>query len=251
MPQNCWCACLRGPSSHTGCGWPVIAGGTAVNAIPREASALVFLPDTQVEAFSAYVRAYEATIQSELAAVEPDLSVELAAVQPPAQVMDERFQAVLIDALYANPQGVLRMSDAVPGLVETSNNLGIVSVQDGQMQVICFPRSSVGSALQDVSPDDRQHLGIGWLPVEVTDSFAAWTPSPNSPILELDESHLPGLYGQEPEVMAVHAGLECGVDRRQLPGYGYDLDRTDPGDVHSPSGEAVRPQRGQGDGSVV
>jgi dipeptidase D len=201
---------LKGAVELYGLRLASIAGGTAVNAIPREASALVFLPDTQVEAFSAYVRACEATIQSELAAVEPDLSVELAAVQPPAQVMDERFQAVLIDALYANPQGVVRMSDAVPGLVETSNNLGIVNVQDGQMQVICFSRSSVGSALEDISQMIACTWELAGYTTEVTDSFEAWTPNASSPILSLMKATYLDLFGQEPGIMAVHAGLECG-----------------------------------------
>ncbi|MGD2079144.1 MAG: beta-Ala-His dipeptidase, partial [Chloroflexota bacterium] len=106
-------------------------GGNAGNAIPRSATAVVMLPRDQAEAFAVYVQAFESTIKSELSATEPDLSVELLSVQAPDQLLDEAFQASLLDALYATPQGVIRMSDALPDLVETSTNLGLVNVEDG------------------------------------------------------------------------------------------------------------------------
>lgn len=82
-----------------------LTGGTAFNAIPTDATAVVILPEEQVEAFAAYIRDYEATVQSELSAVEPGLNIALAAVAPPERVMDESVQADVIDALYAHPQG--------------------------------------------------------------------------------------------------------------------------------------------------
>ena len=188
-----------------------IAGGTAPNAIPRDASALVLLPDQQVEAFTAYVQAYEATIKSELAAVEPDLSVALAAVQPPGQVMDGPFQTILINALYGTPQGVVRMSDAVPGLVETSTNLGITNVHDGRVELSCCPRSSVDSELEDVSQMIASVWELADLPVESAIVHKGWNPDPESPILGLMQETYRDLYGQEPGITAVHAGLECGA----------------------------------------
>ena len=210
-------------------------GGTAGNAIPREATAVVLLPDHQVEAFTEYVQTFEATVKSELSAVEPDLSVELVAVEPPAQVMDEEFQVTLLNALYANPQGVIRMSDALPDLVETSNNLGVVNVQDGQMEVVCVPRSSVDSALEDVSQMIASVWELAGYEVAFADYYPGWNPDPESPILGLMEATYQDLYGEEPEVMAVHAGLECGVIGGTYP----DMDMISIGptitDVHSPA----------------
>jgi dipeptidase D len=212
-----------------------LTGGTAGNAIPREATAVVLLPDHQVEAFTEYVQAFEARITSELSAVEPDLSVEWVAVESPAQVMDGSFQAILLDALYACPQGVMRMSDALPGLVETSNNLGVVNVQEGQMEVICVPRSSVDSALEDVSQMIASVWELAGYQVAFADTYPGWSPDPESPILGLMETTYLDLYGHEPEVMAVHAGLECGVIGAKYPG--MDMISIGPtlNDVHSPA----------------
>ena len=188
-----------------------LEGGTAKNAIPTAASAVVFIADANVDAFTKQVQDFEATVQAELKATEPNLSVQLQAVQPPTQVMDEAWQNTLINALYGTPQGVQRMSDAVPGLVETSTNLGISTGQDGQLQIFCFPRSSVNSELQDAA----QMIGSVWelagYQTEISNTFAAWTPNSNSPILGLMQSTYEDLYGQQPEVSAVHAGLECGA----------------------------------------
>jgi dipeptidase D len=221
-----------------------LTGGTAANAIPREATAVVLLPDKQVEAFTEYVQTFEATIQAELSAVDPDLSVELVAVEPPAQVMDESFQPILLDALYANPQGVMRMSDALPGLVETSTNLGVVDVQDGHMEVICVPRSSVDSALEDVSHMIASVWELAGYEVELADYYPGWNPDPESPILGLMVATYQELYGQEPEVMAVHAGLECGVIGAKYPG--MDMISIGPtlNDVHSPAERLYIPSVG-------
>jgi dipeptidase D len=219
-------------------------GGTAANAIPREASAIVVLPEIHLEALTGYIQRYEETIRSELSAVEPDLSVELVATQRPSQVMSEEFQVSLINALYANPQGVMRMSDALPGLVETSTNLGVVNVQDGKMTVISTPRSSVESALEDVS----QMIASVWeqagYPVEFADYYKGWNPDPESPILGLMKATYQDLYGHEPEIMAVHAGLECGVIGGTYP----DMDMISIGPtlsgVHSPDEKLLIPSVG-------
>jgi dipeptidase D len=236
---------LKGAVAPYGLRLASFAGGTAPNAIPRDASALVFLPDPQVEAFTAYVQGYEATIKSELAAVDPELSVELAAVQPPAQVMDEAFQVTLIDALYGTPQGVMRMSDAIPDLVETSTNLGVANIQDGQIEVISCPRSSVDSALVDVGQMIASVWELAGYSVGITDQYKGWNPNPESPIVSLMQQTYQDLYGQEPELTAVHAGLECGA----IGGIYPDMDMISIGptlsDVHSVSETLYIPSVGK------
>ncbi len=128
-----------------------LSGGTVSNAIPRDAVGLVLIPNAQVDAFSSFAGEFEATVQNELKAVEPDLSIELTAVESPTQIMDESFQKTLINALYGTPQGVLRMSDSVPGLVETSTNTGVTDARDGNLVVDCTARSSVDSELADTA----------------------------------------------------------------------------------------------------
>jgi dipeptidase D len=149
--------------------------------------------------------------------------------------MEESIQRIVIDALYATPQGVLRMSDAVPGLVETSNNLGVINAADGQMEVVCTPRSSVDSALVDTGQMIASVWELAGQTVAFSGAYGAWRPDPDSPILGLMSEVYEGLYGQEPVVSAVHAGLECGVVASIYP----DMDMISIGptieNVHSPS----------------
>jgi dipeptidase D len=188
-----------------------LAGGTAANAIPTEAEATVFLPASQVDTFTQYVKDYEATIQNELAATEPVLVVTLQAVDPPAQVMDRSFQNAFIDAVYGTPQGVLRMSDSVPGLVETSTNLGITSAKGGKLGITCFPRSSVNSEITDTVQMISSVWELAGYTAESSNYFSAWPPNSDSAILALMQTTYEGLYSKEPEVGAIHAGLECGA----------------------------------------
>ncbi len=226
---------LKGAEEPYGLRLASISGGTASNAIPRDATAVIFLPVDQVDAFTAYVKDFEATIQSELAAVEPSLTVQLDAVQPPAQVMDLEFQHTLLAAINGTPQGVARMSDAVSGLVETSNNLGIVDIQDGQMQLASTLRSSVDSQLKDMEGIITSVWELAGYPTEITDWYGAWTPNPDSPVLGLMQSTYRELFGVEAGIMAVHAGLECGAFSVIYP----DMDMISIGpnlnNVHSPS----------------
>ena len=212
-----------------------VSGGTAGNAIPREAVAVVYLADPQVEPFMSFSEEFEAKVRSELQAVEPDLRVEITEVDAPQQVMEESFQRVLIDALYGGAQGVLRMSDAVPGLVETSTNMGIVNAVDGQLEVVYYLRSSVDSALDDVGQMISSVWDLAGISVEFSDAYGGWAPDPDSPVLALMQNVYEGLYGQEPTISAVHAGLECGVITSTYP----EMDMISIGptieNVHSPS----------------
>jgi dipeptidase D len=212
-----------------------ISSGTAGNAIPREAEALVFIPAAQVDPFISFSKDFEAKVRAELQAVEPDLSIEVTEAEAPQQVMEESFQATVIDALYGTPQGVLRMSDAVPGLVETSTNMGITNAQDGQLEVISYLRSSVDSALEDTGQMIASVWALAGMTTDISGAYGGWAPDPNSPILAHMQEVYEGLYGQEPVISAVHAGLECGVVATSYP----DMDMISVGptieNVHSPS----------------
>lgn len=220
-------------------------GGSVVNALPREASAVIFLDETQVESFLTLLKEYQSNIQSELAATEPDLSVTAEPIQPPELVMDPAFQNRLLNALHGTPQGIIRMSDAVPGLVETSINLGIVQVREGQMKVVYFPRSSVESELNDASQMIASIWELAGYQAEITDSFTAWTPDPGSPILITMRNSYQDLYGKEPVILAIHAGLECGA----ISGIYPDMDMISIGptleNVHSPAERLYIPSVGK------
>jgi dipeptidase D len=195
-----------------------LSGGTAANAIPREADALVVVPAAQADAFLEAVQAYEATVQTELAATEPDLVVQATPIDLPENVMDEAAQKTLIAALYGSPQGVLRMSDTVDDLVETSVNMGIVTAADGQIAVTWLSRTSVDSEIVDV----RRMLSSVWELAGIepvpSGTYGAWTPNTDSPILLLMEDAYKTMYNETPEVSAIHAGLECGTIAAKYPG---------------------------------
>jgi dipeptidase D len=211
-----------------------IASGTAANAIPRDASALVTVPSAQADDFLAAVEGFQGIVQAELAATEPDLVVTATPADLPAKVMDEQAQGTIIDALYGTPQGVMRMSDAVPDLVETSTNMGIVNIADGQMAVTCLSRSSVDSELEDVGQMIASVWNLAGVEVAFSGGNSGWNPNPNSPILLLMEDVYREMYGQDPKVSAVHAGLECGTIVSKYPG----MDAISIGptlqDVHTP-----------------
>ena len=211
-----------------------LAGGSARNAIPREATAVLAVPQSQVEAFQTQLSQFEAALKHEFASVESGISVQAAPVALPARVMDEGAQRALIDALDASPQGVFHMSDVVSGMVSTSNNMGTVEVGAGSLTVGFLLRSSVDSELDDLV----QILGEVWqsagMPVSFTGRGPAWQPDPNSPILALMQSVYKDVSGQAAHVASIHAGLECGVIHAIIP----NLDTISIGptlqNVHSP-----------------
>ena len=211
-----------------------IAGGTAANAIPTMASALVAVPNDQVDPFLQYVQQYEGIVQSEMAATEPDLKVQATPAALPANVIDENVQQALLDVLYGSPQGIVRMSDAVPGLVETSTNMGIVKAADGQLAVTYYPRSSVDTELDDINQMIASVWDLAGVDVAISGRFSGWNPNPDSPILLLMQDVYKEMYGQDPKVTAVHAGLECGTIVSKYPG----MDAISIGptlqDVHTP-----------------
>ena len=195
-----------------------ITGGTAANAIPQEATALVTIPAAQADAFLKFVEEYQGIVRAELAAMEPNLAVGAAAAGLPPVVVAEDAQRTILDALYGTPQGVLRLSDVVPGLVETSTNMGIVQGANGELDVTCYPRSSVDTELDDVAQMIASVWDLGGIKVTFDGRYPGWKANPDSPILGLMKNVYHDLYGVDPDVESVHAGTECGVIQAAYPG---------------------------------
>ncbi len=198
-----------------------LQAGQHHNAIPSEANALIMLPTANVKAFDDYLKQSETTLRTELAATEPKLAVEwtTATVPGPAPaVMTLASQNRMLNALHGNPQGVLRMSDTVPGLVETSNNLGIVSTADGFVTATNLARSSVDSELDDAGAMVMSVWDLAGGQSTITDRYPGWTPNPDSPLLNLFMTTYEQLFtDKEPTYTAIHAGLECGTVAAKYP----------------------------------
>ena len=211
-----------------------LTGGTQPNAIPRTTSVIAAVPVEQADAFTAYVTNFAATIQNELAATEPNLTVTVAPVELPTQVMDAVAQRALIGAVYGAPQGVIRMNDSVPGLVETSGNIGVLNIADGKLDAAIYVRSAVNSARDDAAARFASVFTLGGATVTFHDAYGSWPPNPDSVLLATMKAVYADLFSAEPVVAAIHAGLETSVAGVKYPG--LDMISIGPTiiDVHSP-----------------
>ncbi|MDR2563667.1 MAG: aminoacyl-histidine dipeptidase [Prevotellaceae bacterium] len=188
-----------------------IAGGNVRNAIPREAFVTITIPETKINRLAEYIEEFEKTIKSELQRTEPDLNISMEKTELPVAVMDSDTQSRLIDAIYACPNGVIRMSDTMHGLVETSTNLAIVKNENGKVLISCLLRSSVDSAKEDLAQMMQAVFTLAGAECKFTGGYPGWKPNPDSAILTKMKEVYQKLYGKIPEVKAIHAGLECGL----------------------------------------
>jgi len=188
-----------------------IDGGNLRNAIPRDASAVVTIPAENVEDFEKCLSDFEKTVQKELSFTEPDLFITNEKTELPASLIDEETQNALTNAVYGCPNGVIRMSDAMAGLIETSNNLSTVKSNDGKIDVQCLMRSSVESGKEDLGNSIEAIFELAGAEVWFDGTYPGWQPNPDSPILKEMLEVYKNKYGKVPEIKAIHAGLECGL----------------------------------------
>jgi len=188
-----------------------VDGGSLRNAIPREAVAVVVVPSAKANDFEKEVKAYLNIYKSEFSLTEPDLSFVAEKVDMPSVLVDEKTQFNLIRAAFGCPNGVVRMSDAVPGLVETSNNLARVYSEGNFIHAACLLRSSVDSAKDALADKVASVFELSGGEVVFSGGYPGWKPNPSSPILKAMLEIYKNKYGKTPEVKAIHAGLECGL----------------------------------------
>ena len=188
-----------------------INGGGMRNAIPREAYAVVLVPDENVAQLKSAVSKYQSIYKYELGAIEPNLSFTINETEIPESLIEERVQHDLIDSVYACPNGVIRMSDAMAGLVETSTNLSTVKSRKGVIFVKCLLRSSVESAKNDLVEMVDSVFALGGAMVSFDGDYPGWKPNMNSPILASMKEIYQNKFGKTPEILGIHAGLECGI----------------------------------------
>ena len=189
-----------------------IAGGDLRNAIPREAFAKIVIPKDKVCDVEACVSAISALAKAELSIADPGLQVELVTdAEIPPFVIDLPTSLAAVRAVFAAFNGVYRMSDSMPGLVETSSNLAIVKSEEGKISIHCLLRSSVDSAKEELSETLSATFTLAGASVSFTGGYPGWKPNMDSPILVKMKEVYKNLYGIEPLVKAIHAGLECGI----------------------------------------
>ena len=195
-------------------------GGDKHNAIPREAEAVVWIPAKKWDAAAAAVAAFQTIAKAELATVEPDLSVTLEPKKGArkGKVLKRALQQKLCQTIAALPHGVLKMSADIPGLVETSTNVAAIHTTARTIAMPTSQRSSVASELDEACVTVRAIFEMGGAVAPTSDGYPGWKPNLASAILKTAKVTYKSLYGKEPEVKAIHAGLECGIIGERYPG---------------------------------
>ncbi len=195
-----------------------ITGGNLSNAIPREASAVAGIPFASKEKVITTLNILLADVHAELKAVDPEVSIVVETAETPVKCIDKKTTGNLLNALYACPHGVIGMSFEIPGLVETSTNLASVKMKEGNTIVVTTSqRSSTNSLKMDVANMVTAVFQLAGAKVQATDGYPGWKPNPDSKILKVSEKIYKDLFGNAPEVKAIHAGLECGLFLEKYP----------------------------------
>ena len=194
-----------------------IDAGNLRNAIAREAFADVALPQDKLEAFEKAAAQLGETFRKEYHVTEPDLWLKTERIACPARVADTTSVTRLIQALYACAHGVIAWSADIPNFVETSTNLASVKTREDHFEITTSQRSSVESAKDDVGNMVANVFRLAGCEVRHTDGYPGWTPNPHSEITQVTANAWERLYGYKPKVLAIHAGLECGLIGEKYP----------------------------------
>ena len=195
-----------------------VDGGGLRNAIPREAEAVVLVPEAGYAAFAEAVAAYEKTIQEEFAGIEDGVSIRVEPCARPERMLPREAAMRLIRAVVGCPDGVQRMSMAMPGLVQTSSNLARVVSDGSAVKMQSLLRSSVRSEKFALGEAITAVFALAGATTELTGAYDGWNPDMQSPILKAMTASYEALYGRKPAVTAIHAGLECGIIGGKYPG---------------------------------
>ncbi|MBN3034348.1 MAG: aminoacyl-histidine dipeptidase [Bacteroidales bacterium] len=210
---------LRHAAGKHGVRMSSVDGGNLRNAIPRESFAVITVPMANKEKLLECIREFEQTVKAELKVTEPDLRITAEETGKPTFVMDSATQESLILSVYGCPNGVIRMNDSMPGLVETSTNLAIVKSGNGEVKVQCLLRSSVDSAKEDLEHMVASVFSLAGAEVVMDGQYPGWKPNPESEILGIMKDVYNRKWGKIPQVKAIHAGLECGILGSAYPGW--------------------------------
>lgn len=194
-------------------------GGNMRNAIPRDCVATLYVKDPAQA--KAIVERVGAEIKAEYAETDPNMAIsfgpyvaaegECCCGGDECKYVEEGKALKYVQAILACPDGVERMSASVPGLVETSNNLAIVKIEGGVFDLITLMRSSVDTAKQALADKFAALFALAGIESDFAGGYSGWAPNPKSEIRSIMTEVYTKKYGQEPKIMAIHAGLECGI----------------------------------------
>lgn len=198
-----------------------IEGGNLRNAIAREAEAVVCVPFAYKEQLRIKFNHYVADVEERFGEVEKEMRLELESVELPEKVIDSTKAKALVKALCDCPHGMIAMSKDMPGLVETSTNLASVKMKEDEngafIEINTSQRSSVESEKHRIKDAVEAALATACDEVTHGDGYPGWKPNVHSPLLDVTRKAYVTLFGEEPQVLAIHAGLECGLFLEKYP----------------------------------
>ena len=196
-----------------------IRGGNKRNAIPREAFAELMILETAAGDVEKLVADEISKIAIELGGKEKDLGASISPAEDGGgKVLADESRSTLLDLLLVIPHGVEAMNYDIEGLVETSNNVAVITTGDDSAVLTTSHRSSVMPSLYAVQSQVRSVCRLAGATVEVHDAYPGWKPNPDSPIVKKTVEVYEKLFGETPELKAIHAGLECGLLIEKKPG---------------------------------
>ncbi len=193
------------------------AGGNMHNAIPREANAIISVPSKYEKSFEDLAGKLALHIKSEFKTNEPKLSIEIEKTDMPDFFIDNNTKSKFLNAIYACPHGVIRMSPDIPNFVETSTNLAVVKTTNNEILITTSQRSSYKSSKKDTANMVGSAFELAGAKVKYGDGYPGWIPNMNSEILRVSKESYKKLFNKNPKVLAIHAGLECGVIGEKYP----------------------------------
>jgi dipeptidase D len=196
-----------------------LEGGNLRNAIAREANAVIVFDEVLKENIRVDFNMYAAEMEEVWKITEPGLQLELESVDLPGEVLTQEFTNKLLNALYACPHGVFAMSYRMPGMVETSTNLAAVKfIENDTILITTSQRSDVDSEKMNIAHMVAAVFRLIGAEVEHGEGYPGWAPNPESAILKIAVESYKQLFGYEPVVRSIHAGLECGLFLEKYPG---------------------------------
>lgn len=195
-----------------------VNGGSAHNAIPREAVATVLLPDSREAEMKSLVAAAEAACKAELGGFDPGLQITVAKTERPAMVLDAADAKNTAALLSSLPHGILAMSPDVPGLVQTSTNLATVKTNGDVVVIVTSQRSAIATSKQTAARMVATVCRLAGFEAQHGNSYPGWKPEPTSDLAKKLQAAHQKLFGQPAKLIAMHAGLECGVIGEKYPG---------------------------------
>ncbi|MBY8197872.1 aminoacyl-histidine dipeptidase [Vibrio fluvialis] len=192
-------------------------GGSLRNAIPREAFVTVAIPADNQTKLDELFTTYTELLKAELGRVETNLVAFNEAKEAALGVFALADQLRVIAALNACPNGVIRMSDDIEGVVETSLNVGVITTDEQQIKVLCLIRSLIDSGRSQVESMLTSVAELAGADIVFSGAYPGWKPDADSEIMHIFRDMYEGIYGHKPNIMVIHAGLECGLFKKPYP----------------------------------